>query len=95
MLILPALLNFVTFARIVRAMERGEHLQRDGFLALACLATSMNGAGRYRQAWTSIEVSRILRDHMPNTVENSEDMVRSAWRHAESGRNDLIPDPDA
>ena len=39
--------------------------------------------------------TRILRDHMPNTMsqENGEDMVRPAWRHAEPGRNDLAPDP--
>jgi hypothetical protein len=36
-------------------------------------------------------VSRILRDHMPNIATGDEDMVRSAWRHAESGRNDLTP----
>ena len=35
------------------------------------------------------EASRILRDHMPNVALGDEDMVRSAWRRAELGRNDL------
>src|SRR5262249_30217696 len=41
--------EFVTFAHIVRAMGSGEHLTADGFEALAALALSMNGGGRYRR----------------------------------------------
>jgi len=37
----------------------------------------------------STSQSRILRDHTPNIRSFSdEDMVRTAWRHAECGRND-------
>ena len=41
--------EFVTFASIVRAMERGEHLVRSGFDALTARALAMNGGGRYRR----------------------------------------------
>ena len=57
-------LEFESFARIVRAMDRKEHLQRDGFDRLLKQAVAMNGNGRYRKNdWSS----RILRGHMPNT----------------------------
>ena len=58
--------DFVTFAAIVRAMERGEHLSTEGFRKLFERAIVMNGGGRYRRVHR--EASRILRDHMPNTV---------------------------
>ena len=57
--------EFETFAAIVRAMQRGEHLEDDGFFRLLEQATQMNGGGRYRKKnWSS----RILRGHMPNTI---------------------------
>ncbi len=60
-------LEFETFAEIVKAMERGEHLQRSGFERLIALAVKMNGDGRYRRTdWSS----RILRGHMPDTGES-------------------------
>jgi hypothetical protein len=56
-------LEFETFAEIVRAMERGEHLEREGFERLLALAIQMNGDGRYRRTdWSS----RILRGHTPD-----------------------------
>jgi LAGLIDADG DNA endonuclease family protein len=87
-----------TFASIVRAMADGEHLTEDGFRSLRRRALSMNGRGRYRRIHR-IEAFRILRDHTPDTVSpetapwavnNGEDMVRPAWRHAEPGGNDLV-----
>ena len=59
--------EFVTFATIVRAMARGDHLTPEGFEWLAALALKMNGGGRYRRLHRSSE-SRILRDHMPSTL---------------------------
>jgi LAGLIDADG endonuclease len=58
--------DFVVFASIVRAMERGEHLSAEGLRTLVERAIAMNGGGRYRRVHR--EASRILRDHMPNTV---------------------------
>ena len=40
--------DFESFAFIVKAMARGEHLQREGFDALKAVALSMNGGGRDR-----------------------------------------------
>jgi hypothetical protein len=59
--------DFEAFARIVRAMSGGVHLQQDGLAALVTEALSMNGGGRYRRTREAI-VSGILRDHMPNIV---------------------------
>ncbi len=41
--------DFLSFATIVEAMSRGDHLAPDGFDALVGLALSMNGSGRYRR----------------------------------------------
>jgi LAGLIDADG DNA endonuclease family protein len=41
--------DFLVFAGIVRAMNRGEHLSSEGFESLRRLAVSMNGGGRYRR----------------------------------------------
>jgi hypothetical protein len=43
--------------------------------------------------WDGEELGGILRDHTPDPLGHGasgrcEDMVRSAWRHAEAGRND-------
>jgi LAGLIDADG endonuclease len=59
--------EFATFARIVRAMDRGEHLVNAGFERLAAEALKMNGGGRYRRLHHFSD-SRILRDHMPSTL---------------------------
>ena len=60
--------DFRTFARIVRAMDEGQHLKSSGFVSLVDLAASMNGGGRYRRVYGEEAVARILRDHMPNTA---------------------------
>jgi hypothetical protein len=59
--------EFVTFARMVRAMSLGEHLANEGFERLAGEALQMNGGGRYRRLHHNSD-SRILRDHMPSTL---------------------------
>ena len=76
-------LEFETFALIVEAMRRKEHLTQEGFKRLLALAVQMNGGGRYRRIdWSS----RILRGYMPNTEPGiREDIVRPPWRHGEPG----------
>jgi LAGLIDADG DNA endonuclease family protein len=59
--------EFATFACIVHAMARGEHLGPEGFERLAARALQMNGGGRYRRLHRSSD-SRILRDHMPGAL---------------------------
>ncbi len=79
----------ICFAEIVRRMDAGEHLAVEGFERLAAKALRMNGDGRYRRLYGN-SASRILRDHMPGiALKDDEDMVRSAWRHAEPDRNVL------
>jgi hypothetical protein len=57
-------LEFETFASIVRAMDRKEHLSQEGFRRLLDMAVQMNGGGKYRRNdWSS----RILRGHTPDT----------------------------
>jgi hypothetical protein len=58
--------EFQAFARVVRAMEAGEHRSPEGFERIAAEALRMNGGGRYRRLHGGSE-SRILRDHMPGT----------------------------
>jgi hypothetical protein len=58
--------DFLSFAGIVKAMERGEHLTVDGFAALRRKAVTMNSGGRYRRIHRD-DASRILRGHTPNT----------------------------
>ena len=64
--------DFATFARIVRGMNLGEHLEPDGFERLAAEALRMNGDGRYRRLHLMDSRSRILRDHMPGTLSTVE-----------------------
>jgi len=92
--------EFLTFAAIVSAMACGEHLTVAGFERLSDMARRMNGDGKYRRKGGALQAasyssSRILRDQMPGTHlprQVSEGMVRSAWRHAEPGRNALAID---
>ena len=91
-------LEFETFASIVKAMGRKEHLTEEGFHRLLNAAIRMNGGGKYRKLdWSS----RILRGHMPNTIfdlqpieNDGEDMVRPAWRHAEPGGTETTWPPE-
>ena len=59
--------EFRTFATIIRAMERGEHLTKNGMTQILQRAFAMN-SGRYRK--------RLLQDHL-NVLESSE-TVRQA-----------------
>src|SRR3954452_10241702 len=84
--------EFLTFAGIVRAKAAGEHLTDEGYARLRDLALTMNGGGRYRRIHKRTESSEtICRTPEPCS---GEEMVRSAWRHAEPGRNVLAPAPD-
>lgn len=77
--------DFLRFAECLRLMETNAHLTREGLIEMVKIAETMN----HRKPRT--EIIRILRDYTPNTDDLfvGEDIVRAAWRHAESGRNDL------
>lgn len=53
--------DFAVFAQIVRAMDRREHLSKDGFELLRRKALQMNGGGRYRRVHLSPESSETIR----------------------------------
>ena len=61
--------TFELFATIVEAMDKGEHLNRQGFERLVRLAFRMNGDGRYRK-WSQTEVlgtqnpQRLYAEHL-------------------------------
>jgi LAGLIDADG endonuclease len=87
--------DFEKFARIVRAMAAGHHRSLSGFQQLLSEALSMNGNGRFRKVqW--LEVTAAIQNPQRLYAEPAagplEDTVRTAWRHAESGRNDLALD---
>ncbi len=60
--------DFEAFARVVRAMESGQHRTPEGFQELLVLAVSTNGNGRFRRyRWTEI----IDRPESSETVRRS------------------------
>jgi hypothetical protein len=84
--------DFERFAVIVETLRRKQHLEADGFERLVRLAFAMNRNGKQR-ARTVEEVlqgsSETVREAPAVYVAAGDDPVRAAWRHAESGRNDL------
>ena len=89
--------DFLKFASIVQAMAQGKHLSSEGFQSLRDQALSMNGGGRYRRVYgvkKSVWSEGVQNPQRPyaERVGRREDMVRSAWRHAESRRNVVTHD---
>jgi hypothetical protein len=84
--------DFERFATIVRWMRAKKHLSPDGFERAVRLAYEMNAHGKQR----SRSIDEILQGSS-ETVRQAprwavgDETVRAAWRHAESGRNDLAP----
>jgi hypothetical protein len=85
--------DIARYIKSIEMFERGLHRTREGLVAIVRLAYSMNHEGKQRQRPLEEVVGRILRGHMPDTPEGSEDMVRSPERSGEPGgkRNDLAP----
>lgn len=82
--------DFRIFRRVLTALERKEHWRVVGMLNIIKLLYQMNpnAKSKGRKRPEAEVVARILRDHT-STALAGEDMVRPAWRHAETGRNDL------
>jgi LAGLIDADG endonuclease len=87
--------DFETFAIVVRGMALDHHRTAAGFDRLLRIALSMNGSGRYRKVrWQELVAAQNPQRLYAEPAEpRSEDTVRAAWRHAESGRNDLALEP--
>jgi hypothetical protein len=87
--------DVVTFAWIVRQMALGHHRTLAGFSELLEAALSMNGSGRFRRVrWKELVAAQNPQRLYAGPGERPEDTVRAAWRHAESGRNDLALEPN-
>jgi hypothetical protein len=83
--------DFEKFRDVVLAMQRKEHLTRDGFVRIVKLAFSMNKRGKQRR-YTIEEIlaepSETVRRAPLETCAKGDETVRSSWRHGEDGRND-------
>ena len=71
--------DFERFAMILKAMRRGDHLEKTGLREIARIALEMNRR-------ENSNASRILRDFTPDP-ETREDKVRTSWRHEEVARD--------
>jgi hypothetical protein len=89
--------EFEKFASVVRRMALGHHLTPSGFGELLEVALSMNEGGRFRKIrWKElVAVQNPQRLYAGQGSTSPEDTVRAAWRHAESGRNDLALEREA
>jgi LAGLIDADG endonuclease len=69
--------DFERFVSCMRMIQAKAHLTVEGLIAIAKITETMN------HCKPRTEMIRILRDYMPDTDSRvSEDIVRSAWRHA-------------
>ena len=84
--------DFSKFRAIVLAMNRKEHLTKDGFRKIVELAFTMNKRGKQRKYTIeqildepSETVRRALQAH---AMSERDETVRPLWRHREGDRND-------
>jgi hypothetical protein len=84
--------DFELFAAVVRILVGKQHLHPAGFEQAARLIYAMNQHGKQRRR-TLEEVlrgsSETVREARAAYMAARDETVRAAWRHAESGRNDL------
>jgi len=69
-------LDFEKFCRVVELMSKGEHLKRNGMIAILRLAFSMNFGGKYRKFKIVDLVSRL--ESSETVRQTREDTVRTA-----------------
>lgn len=70
--------DFEKFAQCVELISRGEHKSPDGLVRIAEITQTMNRRKSRKR------LIRILRDYTPDIpILRDEDIVPSAWRHAE------------
>ncbi len=93
--------DFAIFQRMAELMAGGAHLSREGIEALLKLRLSMNDGGKRKYsdelifaAFTALESSETIRQTPPAPLAEGDDIVRSAMRVVEPGRNDLAQPPD-
>jgi LAGLIDADG DNA endonuclease family protein len=93
--------DFAIFQRMAELMAAGAHLSRDGIESLLKLRLSMNWGGKRKYsddmvlaAFSVLESSETTCQTPSVDPADGDDIVRSAMRVAEPGRNDLAQRPD-
>ena len=72
--------DFLLFAKVIRMMQKGNHLTKTGLVDIARISLAMNS----RQ---NTSASRILRDCTLDTNQGGKDTVRPSRRREEATRN--------
>jgi|SRR5947208_3309087 len=85
--------DYLKFREVVLRMRLQEHRDAALFVELARIAFSTNLQGKQRRYTLADVESGILRGHTPELAIGEEDMVRSAWRHAERGGTETTAPP--
>lgn len=87
--------DFAIFRRMAELMEQGNHLHREGIVNLLELRRSMNDGGKRKYteqeilaAFDEVESSETTRRTSTAEIAGEDEIVRSAWRHAEPSRDD-------
>jgi hypothetical protein len=85
--------DFAIFKVMAERMSQGAHLSKEGIVGLLSLRRHMNDGGKRKysedqilRAFDATESSETIRRTSP--VSGEDEIVRTAWRHAEAGRND-------
>lgn len=87
--------DFAIFRRMAMLMLRGDHLREEGIVELLRMRRDMNDGGKRKYSEEQIlsvfddtESSETIRQTPGGS--SGDEIVRSAWRHAERGGNDLV-----
>jgi hypothetical protein len=87
--------DFAIFCRMAEIMAQGGHLSREGIVRLLKLRRRMNDGGKRKYpeaeilaAFDATESSETIRRTATSETAIADDIVRSAGRPAEPGRND-------
>ena len=87
--------DFAIFRRMAELMLNGAHLNREGIVELLTHRREMNDGGKRKYTeqeilaeFNAVESSETICRASTAETADEDDMVRAAWRHAESSRND-------
>lgn len=84
--------DFAKFVKLVKLMQEGKHLTRTGIEEILDIRREMNDGGNRRytdqEILAAFENPQRLYAGPSQKSEGTDDTVRSAWQHAEHGRND-------
>jgi hypothetical protein len=86
--------DFLKFVQLASLLQEGQHLTHEGVVEVLRIRLDMNDGGkrRYLDEEILIEVRESSETIRQTSSKGDDDMVRSAWRHAEHGRNARVAD---